>query len=73
LRFITYLCQELDSAEGISLPVPSLGDLVQLYNTPQVQAILPTTTTESSRVRRADERHGRSAVDVMEFGLEEEK
>jgi hypothetical protein len=62
-----YLCGELDAAAGIvrGQNVRSLSDLVQLYNSVGLQAILPSTTTDLSRVRRADELNWRHAAEVM--------
>ena len=66
LNSLKYLCGELDRVTGINRTnVPSLGEIVQLYNTPAVQDIIPQTLTERSRVRRADELNWRYAVDVM--------
>jgi hypothetical protein len=64
LNFMSFLCRELDSAANVT-GRPSLGDIVQYYNSAAVQAILPTTNTQASRVRRADELNWRHAVDVM--------
>jgi hypothetical protein len=64
LHFLTYLCKALDEAAGIT-GRPSIADLVDQYNTPSVQSILPAATTQRSRVRRADELNWRYAVGVM--------
>jgi hypothetical protein len=44
---------------------PSHSDLVVLYNSEAVQNILPPSTTENSRLRRAEELNWKHAVTVM--------
>lgn len=66
LGFLKILCEELDRAAGISRrQVPTYGDLVAHYNSEALQAVLPETTTETNRIRRADELNWRSAVEAM--------
>lgn len=56
LNHIEFLCKILDNAANIQQEkrTPSLGDLVSLFNSDAVQAILAPTLTDNNRVRRAD-------------------
>jgi hypothetical protein len=65
LNNLRFVCERLNEAAELGNRTPSMSELVTLYNSDRVKAVLPPIQTQHNRLRRADELNWGYACTVM--------